>query len=1771
MAEQKSLEQIAQEILNIGAPSGGSSQLVTDRPVDFTPSRTGISPIKFDIPVSAVYNRLSDGSYVPKFENFAGATGNEERLAKEQGFFEQAGNGLIKNIRKAGNYALDSTIGTVYGIVNGISEGRLSGVWNNEFSNTIDDWNATLDSKLPNYYTEEEKNRGLLAAIPGFGATNFWFNDVAGGAAFVAGAILPTAAVGILTGGASLTGSLGKLGFKTFAKGLADDVAEAAVKSASKESSKIANIFGKVDETIRFTKGREVLRGLNKAIAGKKAGDLMETGGFLIRSANFEAGLEARQNYKDAVATYIANFEDKNGRPPTAEELTSFMGEAKNAANGVYVANMAILSASNAAMFGKTFDINIIPNTISQPVTNFFNKAIGLGVTKLDDGARVLQAANKFQKVAGTTFKLLEKPLIEGVYEEGFQGVVGKTMQNYLASTYDPKNKNGDDLFASLTDAFKEQYGTSEGWKEMGIGMIIGFAGGAATGQGLSGLGQNSYSARRSELEGDLKKANEGLTTLQTNLDTAASKAYGINMLRGLTRASSATQSRSEFTVPELDSKRTNFEYIRSQEHLKTKTEMQEDFNFVVDKMELSPAQIDQLASQDIDVDSYKQSLKDDFNATVKDYTFARKSVEALNIPNTITPGNQHTLKEAMMWNIMMGKNAQSYANILGQELEEVVGIDGIFDHIEFYNGLTAEKKQLATQLRGKTKSLNSLRQKAIDIQNQLAGIAPKRGKDATLDRRFTKLTEQYAVASNTSAKLEKEIKDIEKILEADRNTKDFKLEGKISSDVITTVSQALEEVDKLDTYLEALRASGKTVEAAQLEAKILEYKVYSDASREFVNGHRRMLATNFFASEEGQGLIGKLIGPKYTTSPDFEKALIENDAIVDKSLRLFGIRDYETVVEHVKKVIEGNDDLSDREKFKLESILRLQLNMTVHNNLIDDISRLRQTTATQKETVQGPTMKGDTVTLRIGLNVQADNLTSAELIGDTINTITTEIDTLRKTVSDPTLIAELEQQLVELEQRRQQILRGQSEATTVEQQAVAQLQDELVREEASEFRSQQVVDQLKQSISDLQTKIEQDAIEKRKREEQEGSADGGVGQYQGTDGRQQEESETAQQAADNRYSNLRSEEEVNEEVDRVTKQLTEAKGGISIVRSPEYIRLNELLKKQLDGTITDNELAELTELKADIDQWLIVTGTVVEGVRLSDLVRQKVMLDQTKVEEVENIDEITEQELLSDADFAANNLEKYYDLGLTYEAVTVKLDEKAKKLIIAGIRPEDVPQLFVEEGPDGSEIPIDFEYTVNEDNSHIIIPLGENGENLAKINTAQSKISVRPTNKDLVTTYSLVVVHRKDMNGNERSEYLKSNYAGDYTENQDARVIYDLEAPVEENGKNIRPGSELFLKVDTRDEYNQNLFYELEQAKTESERVDKINQLRTKLRITVFAQKGDEAVFVATLKGKRESSKKSATDVQYEMLRDSIVNDPDFLETIAGIKDLHDVTLPGTITVKKIFPGQPNFNFQKNSDGSLSVNYMRISPTNAKKIIDIGVATADRIQTRSKEIGIDTTFLKKVSKKPGSKTPFVVLQVGSKKIAYPVRLTEVEGPDMKEFDAVFNSRLNAPDKVVKLNELMAKAGVDIKQPGNFFYAVGNTNNLTSDFFNQKKEQIQDIPRYASTSDWVTGRTPISDIVTTQALININMSDPLHSPKLAIDFTNVYAEIAPEAVVNEMMKKQAAAFRSTTASSNNSSKTSARKTKFSNLPSEKDLADSAKDETNKDCSNGSKV
>jgi len=1065
----------------------------------------GITSAEYNVPIDSVYERLNDGSYVAKFENYLGAEGNENRLANQQGTGEKFLYGIGKNLTKVGTYALDATVGTVAGIYNGLSKGSFSAVWDNEFSKGMDDINKRLDYNLPNYYSDEEKANGLLAAIPGFGAANFWFNDVAGGLAFVGGAILPEIGIAALTGGASAAGSFAKLGLKGTSTAIAKELAQ---QSAKKATTSVGRLLSKADDAVKFSEGRSILRGMSKSVLGSRVGGIFDTGAFLVRTSNFEAGMEARHNFKESVDTYMNSFEDINGRQPTYEELSKFMTSAKNGANTVYAANMAILSVSNAAMFGKTFDITNLPfdnklirginsvaddyRYVGKGVTNFFNKAIGLGVTTLDDGTRILQKANKFQRVAGTTYKILEKPLVEGLFEEGLQGVAGKAMQKSMESLYDLDNSHSESMWSSLTDAFAEQYGSKEGWKEIGIGMIIGFAGGGIqpggikSGTAFSGFGKNSYASTRKAMESDLATANEGLTNLRKTFgDVSAPK--GVTLLRAMTKASSASASRYDNTTPGFDDMNVNLSFIQSQEHIKTQGEIQEDFEMVVDAMEISKEEQEQLQKSGLTVEQYKQSMINEFAQTSRDYLQAKAVVEALRVPDGVQGGNLMNLKEAMIRNIVIGKQAQKNAQAIGRSIEETTGINGLFSAVEFYNGLDENKKKATAERKDLGKEKEELFNTITQIQTKIAENKtspdnPKAKAKSLEDQR------KYLAATQRMAELDAKITELDEAIERGKSTtKDVAAVSDtdvLSSLRVSTTKEAIEQLDKLDAYINDLENQGRTQEAAALRASLLEYKAYANAHREFMNMHRRMTDTNFFNGEEGRSLLAKVFGKPYSMDPAFYDELKKNDQIIDKALKYFGeTGSYESAADQIKKVLKDNPDLSDREKYRIEQMVRIQLQGILAQQVTNTLTSISQTVEAVQEKPTSNILEGDSIQLRTALNLKVNEQTSLQIINEAIQTITSQIDVIQNTVRDTSKIEELTQQLEELKKQRDNYKETspQEETTaapqeptynSVEEQALAQMKRDLEEEENSLGRSQEVVDQLKADITALEEQV---------------------------------------------------------------------------------------------------------------------------------------------------------------------------------------------------------------------------------------------------------------------------------------------------------------------------------------------------------------------------------------------------------------------------------------------------------------------------------------------------------------------------------------------------------------------------------------------------------------------------------------------------------------------------------------------------------------------------
>lgn len=2040
--ELKSMDQILEELRSQGSANQGLEKM--------TPN-TGkmdvgkVKDIVYDVPTSAIYDRLSDGSFFPRFENYAGAVGNEDRLAKNQTWYEQAGYGLLKNIRKAGNYAIDATLGTVYGVLSAVGNADFEKLYDNDFSNTLDDWNKQLDYKLPNYYSDEEKSQGFFKNML---TSNFWFNDVAGGLAFVAGALAPEAVKAFFSGGASVPLALSRFAAKSAFKS-GDDLAKLALREGAEQSAKIPGILGsgvnvvdKFNDFNTFEKGTNALRAFQRANFTKTTADYLKTGLFLARTSNFEAGMEARHNFKDAMSQYFETFEDKNGRQPTFEEISSFTDQARSASNGVYAANLGILTLSNAAMFGKIAGLGAKTSRLSR---NPFNKALGLGIEKKAGGELALSGANRLQRLTGNTYKLLSKPLIEGVYEEGLQGVAGRTMQNYLEAKYDPDQQSGFSAWAALTDAFAEQYGTKEGWKEMGIGFIIGFAGGAMQGEGFAGIGKNSRKSAEIKLGQEVDQVNRG-----------------VDVLRNVNRASTMRNFRnsiesgvSEYKSTSAENAMMNIEFIKSQEHLKSKQEIQTDFDTIVDNMDLDEQSIDEIGSENID--QYKSSLKEEFSRNLNNYKFAKKTISSLGLDKYVqTGGNFHEVSEALTMQIVIGKDAlESAKNVAGQ-IGSLIGNDGVFDYMQFYNGLDTQKQESVAQVRDKRRRVQNLQKLAIEYGQRAAGaqIQGRRNfKEGTLNKRLIENSEKLVLVQQQITQLQNDIENITQSLNNDLRTSNYDLDGSLISNRlgVQDVSMAIDELDKLDSYKNSLRQNDREYEADSIDYLIKQFKIFSDTHRELNNTTRRMISTDFFSTQEGSSMIDSIIGKKYKMSDDFIQVLKDNDEVIDKSLGATGqARGVKTVEEYVKGALEENPEMSEREKFNLESILRLQLGVQDLQKQLDTLTQVNTEISSEKESTSSP-LQGDTVVLKEKLDIEDMNFNNIEVIDQTIKKIMNQVDYLRSTISReegekriselttakeriqsieqeyqdgdyisvgnlankirngeeattdneiqlannyPLLLEVLitddnlgkilrkeiqdyakktdqfQKQLKNIDRRKSENLRTLPEYDEIkeigdrilnsgfEANTLYSIEDveELIYGPGSTKQSilvyESIADKLKESkvkvqfvrldaetskkaagfystttgvvstnfnnlgtdflsihlVHELVHSITSDAIDafKNKPESLTKSQRNAVedlneiidslqknkyfkGEYGITNihellaelsnkeftdklkvtnvkpGRtlfqvvkegfmtifgipnsnnsyervfnaliniskdHTSESYTQRYLSDNVIQNrdknlkelvnaypedlitkaVRGTEEVadkrsseirefieknnaeynrasenilnnqpiplskesilNKLDDEIEKVISKAR-DIKIINSQEYLDLYELTKKDETEGLTQQESEEMEELKDSINQWLLIAGTVADGLRLSDLIRQKVILEETPIEPVQEVTNVNPQDILDGVDFGDRTGNANYSLGQSYDAVTAIGDSKTGNIAVSGITPEALAE----------EVGFDFEYTTNERGNILLTP-----EVVAQIN-AESTISILPTNKDLATNYSIVIKHGEDMNGNPRSFPLRSNYSEDFAENQNTDAIYSQ-----------NPGDILILEVSPEDEYNiellnsyrsaagsENLSEEelndkavrladeyvkndvslnsmkielsdlkeqVKSAPTTAVKVElnkRIKSLDTKIgkredslidkaevdaykpsprnqakmdaaiedlkKSAVIRVKDTQGNFLAVLKAKNDGVK-SREDLKFDALRNQIFSDPDLLNQVAGLNLSEEIEIPNLV-VKKIFIGHPNFNFLKNTDGSVGIAYKRITKQDLSKITDIGFVENGGLNTRTKASGIDTTFLNKFIKRSSGneKIPFIVFDKENVRVGYPVRVDELPAKDNKEFTDVYNSSTSDLNKAAALNRILASRGIDIKQPGNAFITFGESN-LNDEFFNQKLRQLEEMQYYYDLNSWLDPQADIASILTQQASINIDLSNPLHSPKVQMDFDNIEVEITEEPQIED--------------------------------------------------------
>lgn len=1112
-------------------------------------------------PRAGRYDMLSSGRVIPKFESYTTGYNEEERLAQQQGTGEKWVRGAGKFIGKTGLNIADATAGTLNGLKEAITQKRFSAFYDNNFSKYLDDQRTRLENNLVNYYTQEERSKNFIQRM---GTANFWANDFGDAMAFLAGAAIPEAVYATLTGGASLSTTAAKFGLRSSASALKKKTAKELLEQVGK------GITGKADDYLSFRQGNSAIRTRYRDLLLQKTGDAAAIAGFTIRTSAFEAGMEARHNLKESMDSYMQYFQQENGRQPTYEEWAAFTDKALNAANGVFLGNLGILSVSNRMMFGKLAGVEMK----SLGRNSLLNRSLGLGFD-IEKGMAVAQKANKFQRLAGNTYQLLRKPVSEGLFEEGLQGVAGKTMQKYLEATYDPNKLYSEGIMASLLESINEQYTTKEGWDEILMGMLVGSLGGGlmapatslVSGQGvkfdtlIAGTFSDSYSARVKERNAAVEKANKLATEKTTE------RLGGRNLVREAARASSMME---DGQMSGVETRRMNFNYIMSQKELMDFSEMQLGFESLVDANPLIVQQKEELEKQGITEEQYKQTLKETFKEDLASVKKAENLVDSVNIQDIQTSkGNKIALREAMMWNIVAGRDSHKNAMTAARLIEQTTKQDGVSDILNFYANLEEESKQKVDERKEKISAREKARQEAIDAQNEIAAAqAEKKGQQELPfakeenERKFREASERYTVAVQTSMRLDQEINEIDQLLESSKRTQDMSFLDFSNEFTFFTMDQVADQIDKLDEYVSTLRRRGQKNEADTLEELMRDFAINTNLYKEFTDSHRMMIESDFFASEQGRGLLGKVLGRPYSMPQELADAINEQNERFEPTLRRFGLVEGRAG-DAIKAMMDNSTELSDREKFRAENALRITLNMVEYDNMVEDYRTFVDTMGEEANTDQEG---GDTTAKAAKRN---KTIGEVEAINEAIQQITEQIDYLRS-LSNKERTAQIEEQISQLQSEINVLKEQASKKTTpvtktttdpitgeVTDVVEVDVPDESTSPQPTQIGEQEQTEQEIEDLSHQAEEIEQQL--QRLQQEITSTTD----EIEILDQEQKQKNTRLSQAEQERQSKLR---ELKRQETIIREQASQKQEEIAQIRKQIFFEENENQRVQING-----------------------------------------------------------------------------------------------------------------------------------------------------------------------------------------------------------------------------------------------------------------------------------------------------------------------------------------------------------------------------------------------------------------------------------------------------------------------------------------------------------------------------------------------------------------------------------------------------------------------------
>lgn len=779
--------------------------------------------------------RLSSGTWIPKYESYIPGVDNDTRLSRSQGRTEKWMRGLGKFVGKAALYGLGGVIQPFYGIYAGVSRGNFNAVFDNDFTRWLDDQDKKMDYGLAHYYNREERDMNFLQSMT---TANFWSNDFLSGLAFTAGAMLSSA----VYSGAGLM-NLARTGARA-------GVALARIGKAASDTKKAFGVY------------------LRAARTGRRIGKGLDTLAFLGTSTSWEASVEARSMLMEAEENFRQSYRNAYGREVPYEELMRFRADNANAANAVFAANVGILSLSNIAMFGDMFGMDL-------GVDKFIKRNIfGVGAERMDNGALRAITPKKWQKIAGNTFNIIKRPVSEGLFEEGLQGVSSKSAEDWVESRYNPMAiRQNIGYMEAIKNGFKETYGSSQGWKEIGIGMIIGSV---MAGKSLGGIREWSQDMSRNKGMVDAYNANAGAFT------TAAIRAIRGSMalnaqLSGLKTDNNADDIPNSRIIDKTFSDAV-FNRLRYDSEMGMLDDTKENFRTVVESIPNSDIASD-MNMTDEQVNEYKADLVNEFNKKVDNFTMANRFADSLTegIPNR----SFNAYISNMVYN---GIEAKDNLNDITNQLNRIYKT-GIGDALDIYSHLNPDSSKALEKLRKLTNDIRKMERNILNTQQKVASkeaIESDKTKLAEENDRLLKLTEERIALERKLSTLINSDVDISKLSLNDNDSKISVSDLMAAYETIVDFENAV-STRGVDNHKEAM-------------ALLSEYRHNLVAYKNINESLRRMRDRRFIRAQERgfMKILSNAWGKTYeeddskydfrnTDNPE-ANALYANDQAIDKA-----------------------------------------------------------------------------------------------------------------------------------------------------------------------------------------------------------------------------------------------------------------------------------------------------------------------------------------------------------------------------------------------------------------------------------------------------------------------------------------------------------------------------------------------------------------------------------------------------------------------------------------------------------------------------------------------------------------------------------------------------------------------------------------------------------------------------------------------------------------------------------------------------------------------